>query len=156
MTWVEHFIEDPLPGDAVYVGFDSFSNPIYLGRAYYGENIYPLEIIPNRRQAQYFIDDMRRDVEYFDVLCGIGYEWVRSDRGKIPSGAVVATNDSQGEPMYIGRGTSYNEFLTIGRVDVKERCIFVSDFKSGIEYEVAAFDVLVGRNVQSRKYKNKP
>lgn len=151
VTWVPHFIEDPLPGDAVYVGFDNFLNPIYLGRAYYGENIYPLEIIPNRRQAQYYIDDMRRDVEYFDVLCGSGYEWVRSDRGKIPAGAVVATNDSYGEPMYIGRGTSYNEFLTIGRVDVKERCIFVSDFKSGIEYEVAAFDVLVGRNVQPRK-----
>lgn len=156
MTWVEHFIDDPLPGDAVYVGYDKTHNPIYLGRGYYGVNIYPLEIIPSRGRAQRFIEDVRRDWEYFEVLCGSGYEWIRSDRGKIPAGAVVVTNDTHGEPKYIGRGSSYNEFLTIGRVDVEERCIFVNDFKSDIEYEVAAFEVLVGRNVQQRKYKKHP
>lgn len=150
VTWVERSYEDQLPADAVYVGFDNSNCPIYLGRSYYVDVIHPVEIIPSRQCMFFYCDGLRREVEYFEVLCGNGYEWVKSSRAKIPPNAVVVSNDSEEMPLLIGRASVYNKFLTVGRVEVSERCIFVCDFDNGVEYEVADFEILVGRNVQPR------
>lgn len=150
-TWIARSYEDELPPDAVYVGFHNNGNPIYLGRSYYVDGIHPVEIIPHQQAMYYYCDDMRREVEYFDVLCGSGYEWVKVTNGKIPNGAVVASNDSEEFPLYIGRASVYDKFLTLGRIDLENRCIFVCDFNDDFDHEVADFEVLVGRKVEPRR-----
>lgn len=80
------------------------------------------------------------DLKIFQILCGTGLEWINSANGHVPEGSLCAGNQSDGEPLFIGR-THYEGSLTVGKIQRSHNCLYIPF--GGAEHSVTEYEVLV-------------
>lgn len=74
------------------------------------------------------------------ILTGTGFTWTRSGKGDVPDNAVLAGHQSDGEPLYIGRGEQDGS-LTPGKVHRSHGCLYIPF--GGAERRIEYYDVLI-------------
>lgn len=75
-------------------------------------------------------------------MCGDGLAWVKASNGYVPSEAVSAGVQSNGEPLYVGRARVSGS-LTIGKILPSHNCIYVPF--DGTEHSISDYEVLVSQ-----------
>lgn len=66
-------------------------------------------------------------LEIAQILCGTGFSWVASSSGHVHPLAVVAGNQADGEPLYVGRA-NVGGALTTGKVQPSHNCTFNKNY----------------------------
>lgn len=77
------------------------------------------------------------------ILCGSGFNWVQSGSGHVPPEAVCGGNQTDGEPLYVGRAHVGGSLVT-GKILASHNCIYVPF--DGIEHSIHEYEVLVARS----------
>lgn len=75
-------------------------------------------------------------------MCGDGLTWVECSNGYVPSEAVSASVQSNGEPYYVGRARICGSLCT-GKILPSHNCIYVPF--DGIEHSISQYEVLVSQ-----------
>lgn len=65
--------------------------------------------------------------EFEQILCGTGFSWVASSSGHVHPDAVLAGNQADGEPLYIGRA-NVGGALTTGKIQPSHNCMFTENY----------------------------
>lgn len=140
-TWIPSSVYGGLPPSAVNAGNDSDGSPIYVGRAYHEGDMTPVKVLPSKQAAYLSYNGQEILVSNYEVLTGHGFTWVGSGNGHVPEGAVVAGNQSSGEPLYVGRA-HHQGSLTPGKVHRSHGCLYIPF--GGQEHSILQYEVLVG------------
>lgn len=146
--WIPSSAYGGVPPNAVYAGNDADGSPIYVGRAFHDGDQLPAKVIPSKQVA--YVSHAGQEIakHQFDVLTGTGFTWVHSSSGHVPAGAVVPGNQSNGEPLYIGRA-HFQGSLTPGKVQRSHGCLYIPF--GGSEQRLEQYEVLVGQQQQRCK-----
>lgn len=64
-----------------------------------------------------------------------------SSNGHVPDGAVVAGSQSNGEPLFVGRG-HYRGSITPGKIHKAHGCLYIGH--SHGEHSIKQYEVLIG------------
>ncbi|XP_053686612.1 uncharacterized protein LOC128736158 [Sabethes cyaneus] len=140
-NWVHCAInEGILPLNAVLAGTDSDGSPIYVGRVNHDGNVLPAKVIPIRRVAYFSYNGIEISDPNIEVLCGLNFTWIPSEKGLLPKGAVLSGYSSTGEPIYIGRA-HHDGSLTPGKINPKHGCLYIA--YGGREHARPNYEVLV-------------
>ena len=127
-----------IPSLAVVGGHDSDGDTIYIGRAEYSGDHLPAKVIPNKGKAYVCYGGQEIEVDGYEVLSGLHYEWQPSSNGAVPHAAVKVGRAADGDFLYAGRG-HYEGSLTIGKVHPSHGCLYIpygEDEVKLTEYEV--------------------
>lgn len=81
------------------------------------------------------------------ILCGDELTWVEGNNGYVPSEAVSAGVQANGEPLYVGRARICGSLVT-GKILPSHNCIYVPF--DGVEHSITQYEVLVSQ--QRRKF----
>ncbi|XP_055537453.1 uncharacterized protein LOC129725522 [Wyeomyia smithii] len=140
-NWVHCPIsQGAIPLNAVRAGKDSDGSAIYVGRFNHDGNMLPAKVIPIRRVAYISYNGVEIFCPNVEVLCGLGFTWVPSQKGDLPKGAVCSGYTSTGEPIYIGRA-HHDGSLTPGKINPKHGCLYIPF--GGHEHAHPNYEVLV-------------
>lgn len=140
MEWLASNAHAGVPPNAVIAGNDIDGTTIYVGRAYHEGDLIPAKVIPSKQVAYVPHGGLEVAKSEFHILTGIGFEWVPSANGHVPPDAVVAGNQSNGEPLYVGRA-HVGGSLSVGKIHPSHNCIYVPF--DGTEHSVHQYEVLV-------------
>jgi Protein of unknown function (DUF3421) len=113
----------------VQAGTDDDGSPIFVGRAFFQNDLLPAKVIPSKNAAYVCHNGGEHFVDEFDVLMTVTYVWRAGAHGSVPIGAVTVGNTSDGEPLYMGRA-HYQGTLTPGKV---RKWDFELERRTGIE-----------------------
>lgn len=140
MEWLASNAHAGVPPNAVIAGHDIDGTAIYVGRAYHEGDLIPAKVIPSKQVA--YIPHGGQEVAKHDfhILTGVGFEWFPSANGHVPADAVVAGNQSNGEPLYVGRA-NVSGSLSVGKIHPSHHCIYVPF--GGIEHSINQYEVLI-------------
>jgi len=141
-TWLQSSAHAGIPPNAVYAGNDADGSPIYVGRAYHEGDQLPAKVIPSKQVAYISFNGQEIPKHQYEVLSGSGFTWVQSASGHVPTGAVSAGNQSNGEPLYVGRA-HFQGSLTPGKVHRSHGCLYIPF--GGAEHSVQQYEVLIGQ-----------
>lgn len=108
-SWVQSTTYQGLTANAVHAGNDQDGSPIYVGRAFHEGDHLVAKVIPSKQAAYVAYNGQEIFKNAFEILCGVGFQWIGSGNGHVPEGALVAGHTRNGEPLYIGRG-EFNKF----------------------------------------------
>ncbi|XP_064556474.1 natterin-3 [Drosophila montana] len=136
-SWL-HYSHGSLPQDAVAAGHDSDGDTIFIGRAFYNNDMLPAKIIPNKGKAYVAYAGHEVELENYEVLSGHNYVWLPGANGEVPIGAVPVGRNVDGEELYAGRGY-HGGSLTVGKVHPSHGCLYIpydSEEVKIFEYEV--------------------
>ena len=81
-----------------------------------------------------------RQVETYEVLCGVKGTWVRATEESLPEKALKAGYSEDGEVLYVGR-VKYEGHFIPGKVQPSHKVCYVS--YGGKEISYKAFEVFV-------------
>lgn len=140
MNWIPSNAHAGVPPNAVVAGNDIDGSTIYVGRAFHEGDMIPAKVIPSKQVAYVPFSGSEVTKYEYQVLCGTGFTWVASSSGHVPAEAVLAGNQSDGEPLYVGRA-NVGGALTTGKIHPSHNCIYVPF--NGIEHSVPTYEVLV-------------
>ncbi|XP_016988944.1 uncharacterized protein LOC108051365 [Drosophila rhopaloa] len=144
-TWL-HFSHGAIPQAAVVAGHDADGDTIFIGRAFYCNDMLPAKIIPNKGKAYVAYANQEVELENYEVLSGSNYEWLPAENGEVPHGAVKVGQNVDGETLYAGRGYHAGS-LTVGKVHPSHGCLYIP-FDSE-EVKIFAYEVL-SRRMEAR------
>ncbi|XP_062122798.1 natterin-3 [Drosophila sulfurigaster albostrigata] len=133
-----HYSHGALPQEAVVAGHDADGDTIFVGRAFYNNDLLPAKIIPNKGKAYVTFARQEIELENYEVLNGQNYVWLPGANGEVPPGAVRVGRNVDGEDLYAGRGYHAGS-LTVGKVHPSHGCLYIpfdSDEVKIFEYEV--------------------
>jgi len=140
LNWVASSAHSGVPPNAVVAGNDIDGATIYVGRASHQGDMIPAKVIPSKRVAYIPYSGSEVAKYEYQVLCGTGLNWVASSSGHVPPEAVVAGNQSDGEPLYVGRASIGGALMT-GKIHPSHNCIYVPF--DGVEQSIPQYEVLV-------------
>ncbi|KAH8382453.1 hypothetical protein KR009_003599, partial [Drosophila setifemur] len=146
-NWL-HFSNGVVPPAAVVAGHDSDGDTIYIGRAFYCNDMLPAKIIPNKGKAYVAYANQEVELDSYEVLNGVGanYAWLPAENGSVPDGAVPVGQNVDGETLYAGRGYHAGS-LTVGKVHPSHGCLYIP--YDSEEVKIFAYEVL-SRLIQAR------
>ncbi|XP_037938754.1 uncharacterized protein LOC119671937 [Teleopsis dalmanni] len=127
-----------VPSLAVVGGHDVDGDTIYIGRAEFNNDLLPAKVIPNKGKAYVCYGSNEEEIDTYEVLSGLHYEWIPSSNGNVPAAAVKVGRTIDGEFLYAGRGY-YEGSLCVGKVHPSHGCLYIpygSDEIKLTEYEV--------------------
>ncbi|KAL7728461.1 hypothetical protein ACLKA6_005216 [Drosophila palustris] len=133
-----HFSHGSIPPNAVVAGHDSDGDAIYIGRAFYNNDMLPAKVIPNKGKGYVSYAGQEVELENYEVLSGHNYQWLAAENGQVPLGAVKVGQNVDGEFLYAGRGYHAGS-LTVGKVHPSHGCLYIpygSDEVKLFAYEV--------------------
>jgi Protein of unknown function (DUF3421) len=134
-----------------------------VGRAYHDLELLPAKVVPHKNVAYVTHDgcEYRKygvEVEVqctmfdrpqllkishieFQVLCGGLVHWSTSNLGQVPDGAVVGGQTSNGEVLYIGKGT-FGTSTILGKIKPTRQRLYINTEEA---YEVAlrCYEILI-------------
>lgn len=119
-------------------GNDSDGDTIYIGRAEHNGDFLPAKVIPNKNKAYVSYGGEEIEVDSYQVLSGLRYQWLPAANGEVPPAAIKVGHSADGEHLYAGRG-HYEGSLTVGKVHPSHGCLYIPYGDSEIklyEYEV--------------------
>ncbi|XP_031845112.1 natterin-4 [Nomia melanderi] len=138
--WVPRSAAQSLPSNAVVGGRDSDGCTIYVGRAFHEGDMLPAKVIPEKNVG-YVCHNGEEHAKYdYEVLCLGEFAWEFCSNGTVPSGAVVAGQTTDGEPLYVGR-VLHNGSQTVGKVQQSHGCLYIPF--DGEELSFKDYEVLV-------------
>ncbi|XP_065364664.1 uncharacterized protein LOC135957789 [Calliphora vicina] len=112
------------PSMAVVAGHDSDGDTIYIGRAEYSGDLLPAKVVPNKGKAYVSFGGQEVEVESYEVLSGLRYQWIPAANGDVPPAAVKVGRAADGDFLYAGRG-NYEGSLTVGKVHPSHGCLYI-------------------------------
>ena len=127
--------------DAVAGGHDVNGETIYVGRIYIDGDHVPGKIVPSHGCIYVPYDGKEVPHTSYEYMIRPRYgniEWVSSSNGHVPSGAVVAGETKNNEPLFVGR-CYHNGSWIIGKVHPSHGCLYIpfgGDEISERNYEV--------------------
>lgn len=139
MNWLASNAYAGVPPNAVIAGNDIDGTTIYVGRAYHDGDLIPAKVIPSKQIAYVPHGGQEISKQEFHILTGFGFEWVASAGGHVPAEAVIAGNQADGAPLYVGRA-SVGGSLSVGKIHPGHHCIYVPF--DGIEHKITQYEVL--------------
>lgn len=77
-----HFSNGSVPPNAVVAGHDSDGDTIYVGRAFFSNDMLPAKVIPNKGKAYVAYAREEHELENYEVLSGYNYEWLSAENGR--------------------------------------------------------------------------
>ncbi|EDV93704.1 natterin-3 [Drosophila grimshawi] len=137
-NWL-HYSNGALPEDAVVAGHDSDGGTIFVGRAWYNNDLLPAKIIPNKGKAYVAYGEQEIELENYEVLSGQNFMWLPGENGEVPPSAVPVGHTVDGETLYAGRGYHAGS-LTMGKVHPSHNCLYIP-FGSE-EVKIFSYEVL--------------
>lgn len=127
-----------IPSMAVVAGHDSDGDTIYIGRADYEGDRLPAKVIPAKGKGYVCYGGKEIEVDTYDVLSGLRYQWVPAANGDVPEAAVKVGRACDGDFLYAGRG-HWEGSLTVGKVHPSHGCLYIPYGEEEVklyEYEV--------------------
>ncbi|XP_068158933.1 uncharacterized protein [Drosophila tropicalis] len=134
-----HYSHGSVPQNAVVAGHDSDGDTIYIGRAFFSNDMLPAKVIPNKGKAYVAYARQEHELENYEVLSGYNYEWLPAENGAVPPGAVKVGQNVDGEWLYAGRGYHAGS-LTVGKVHPSHGCLYIP--YDSDEVKIFAYEVL--------------
>ncbi|KAM7348611.1 uncharacterized protein ACRADG_007888 [Cochliomyia hominivorax] len=113
-----------IPSLAVVAGHDSDGDTIYVGRAEYSGDLLPAKVIPNKGKAYVSYGGQEVEVDSYEVLSGLRYQWIPAANGDVPPAAVKVGRAADGDFLYAGRG-HHEGSLTVGKVHPSHGCLYI-------------------------------
>lgn len=94
-----------VPADAVVAGNQADGDVLYVGRAPVGGSLSVGKIQPSHACMYVPFDGLEHSIHQYEVLVAPKRStWIQSSRfAPLPHGAILAGNDQDGSPIYIGR-----------------------------------------------------
>lgn len=138
--WQRFAFNEVRPYDAIMGGNDSDGCPIYVGRAQHNGEMLVANIVPTKLSN--FISYCGQEIVKVDVeiLCGRHLEWHSCRNHQIPTNAVLCSDASSNNRLYVGRGHFENS-LIVGKVSKIHRALFIP--YKGCERRLENYEVLV-------------
>ncbi|XP_061396626.1 uncharacterized protein LOC133332257 [Musca vetustissima] len=127
-----------VPQLAVVGGHDSDGDTIYIGRADYEGDRLPAKVIPSKGKAYVSHGGNEIEVDTYEVLTGLRYQWVPAANGDVPETAVKVGRSADGDFLYAGRG-NWEGSVTVGKVHPSHGCLYIPYGEEEVkltEYEV--------------------
>lgn len=141
-TWCPWTASDGVPEGAIMAGIDCDGTAIYIGKASHEDDVMPAKVLP-AKEAAYVCYGGEEFVKYeLEVLCGGPTKWVKSGDGEVPAGAIAGGQTSDGEVLYIGRG-SHDGSLTVGKVQLSHSTLYIAF--DGQEISLPDYEILVDK-----------
>ncbi|SPP83275.1 uncharacterized protein LOC117585296 [Drosophila guanche] len=140
-SWL-HYSNGIVPQNAVVAGHDSDGDTIYVGRAFYNNDMLPAKVIPNKGKAYVAYAGAEVELDSYEALSGLNYEWLAAENGDVPPGAVRVGQNVDGEALYAGRGYHAGS-LTVGKVHPSHGCLYIP--YDSEEVKLFAYEVLSRR-----------
>ncbi|XP_017849026.1 natterin-3 [Drosophila busckii] len=122
-TWL-HYSNGAVPQDPIVAGHDSDGDTIFIGRAFYNNDMLPAKVIPNKGKAYVAYGGEEIELENYEVLSGKFYDWLPAENGGVPDTAVQVGCNVDGEALYAGRGYHAGS-LTVGKVHPSHGCLYI-------------------------------
>ncbi|EDW84154.1 natterin-3 [Drosophila tropicalis] len=144
-SW-SHYSHGAVPQGAIVAGHDSDGDTIYVGRAFYNNDLLPAKVIPNKGKAYVAYAREEVELESYEVLSGHNYVWLPAENGEVPHGAVRVGRNVDGEDLYAGRGYHAGA-LTVGKVHPSHGCLYIP--YDSDEVKIFAYEVL-SRRMEAR------
>lgn len=113
-----------IPSLAVVAGHDSDGDTIYIGRAEYSGDLLPAKVIPNKGKAYVSYGGQEIEIDSYEVLSGLRYQWIPAANGDVPPAAVKVGRAADGDFLYPGRG-HHEGSLTVGKVHPSHGCLYI-------------------------------
>ena len=137
-----------VPSNAVLGGSDVNEEPLYVGRAIQCGNVVPGKIVCSHGVC--YVGHEGREIHHreYQVLTNpnsANLTWARGKNGHVPSGALLAGKNKDGEALYVGRAW-HSGSLVSGRVHPSHRLLYVSF--GGEEISFRKYEILVCKDVQ--------
>lgn len=110
-----------MPADAVAAGQDG--EQLFVARARHDGALIPGKLVPSHGCAYVSCGGGEHAHQDYEVLCGCSGTWVPVTGSSIPPNAVPAGENSDGEPLFVGRA-NHEGTLTPGKVQVN--CFFLA------------------------------
>ncbi|XP_001965587.2 uncharacterized protein LOC6505038 [Drosophila ananassae] len=134
-----HYSHGSVPPNAIVAGHDSDGDTIYVGRAFFHNDMLPAKVIPNKGKAYVAYAREEHELENYEVLSGHNYDWLPAENGAVPAGAVKIGQNVDGEWLYAGRGYHAGS-LTVGKVHPSHGCLYIP--YDSDEVKIFAYEVL--------------
>ena len=134
-----------VPGDAVEGGVDVNGEMLYVGRANDCGDMIPGKIVPSHGVLYVPYGGEEKAHNSYEYLVRPAYgslDWIPSEDGNIPEGAVLAGNTSDGEPLFVGRAYYENSWV-IGKVHKSHKVLYIPF--AGREISISDYELLVIR-----------
>jgi len=129
-----------VPPLAVISGTDSDGDVIYIGRAEYSGDLLPAKVIPNKGKAYVSYGGEEIELNSYEVLSGLHYEWVPDSNGNVPEAAVKVGRAADGDYLYAGRGL-YEGSVTLGKIHPSHGCLYIP--YGAEEVRLTEYEVLI-------------
>ncbi|KAJ6643770.1 hypothetical protein Bhyg_08735 [Pseudolycoriella hygida] len=143
-TWIQSG-HGHVPAGAVVAGNNS-GEPLYIGRAHFQGSLTPGKV--HRSHACLYIPygGDEHAIRSYEVLVGSQRSnWVSaSSYGPVPDGAILAGNDVDGSPIYVGKAFHDGDLIP-AKVIPSKNVAYVS--YNGVEVQKHQFEVLCNGNV---------
>ncbi|XP_023311629.1 natterin-4-like [Anoplophora glabripennis] len=140
--WVDTVARGGIPTTALHGGVDIDGHQIYVGRAFHDGDWIPAKVIPGKHVAYVAYNGEEIGVDNFQVLCEQRFDWVPTNGGDIPPGAVEGGRTSDGEPLFIGR-VEHEGSQTVGKVHPSHGVLYIPF--DGKELAYPNYEILVLR-----------
>ncbi|KAJ8917486.1 hypothetical protein NQ315_005535 [Exocentrus adspersus] len=141
--WLDVTSGSVLPPTAYEAGLDIDGSKIYVGRAFHQGDWIPAKVIPDKGVAYVGYGLKEHSKEKFQVLCQQKFDWIQSNKGVVPLGAVEGGRTVSGETLYIGR-VYHKGMPTIGKIHPTHRTCYIPFDGKEILYE--QYEILVLRS----------
>lgn len=125
---------------AVRAGVDADGMHIYVGRAFYANDLLPAKVVLDRNTAYVSHGGQEHEVTEFELLRYGNFAWEFASHGSVPVGAVETGRTTDGEPLYTGRCV-HEGTQTPGKVQPSHGCLYIPF--GGVEHKIYEYEVLV-------------
>ncbi|XP_056648526.1 natterin-4-like [Diorhabda carinulata] len=141
--WVDCHARGTVPSTALRGGTDIDGSQIFVGRAFHEGDWIPAKVIPSKNVAYVPYNGGEHAKFRYQVLCEQRFDWVPSQNGHIPFGAVEGGKTREGEPLYIGR-VHHAGSHTVGKVHPSHGCCYIPF--DGKEHGHRHYEILILRS----------
>jgi len=146
-TWVSSG-HGHVPAGAVISGNSVQGEPLYIGRAHFQGSLTPGKVHRSHGCLYIPYGGAEHSIKSYEVLVGAQRAtWVPATSfGPLPEGAVLAGNDVDGTPIYVGKAHHSGDLLPAKVLRTPNKSVCYVPF-NGLEIEKQQFEVLCFGNV---------
>jgi len=103
-----------VPSSTEPAGYEGDGTPLYIARAWHENGLHIGKVRPGLKAAHIPFGGKAIYKKSYEVYAG-PLRWSRASDGKVPTGAVVAGHEGDGDPLYVARA-EYEKGVHIGKV----------------------------------------
>lgn len=137
-SWIS-MSKGAIPEAAEEAGYEEDGTALYIARARYADGLHIGKVRAEFKAANIPYDGKEIQVKFYEVYIG-SLRWQKESNGRIPTGAIVAGHEADGNPLYIARA-EYAGGLHVGKVRPEFGASKIP--YAGKEVDVNLYEVLI-------------